>query len=124
MTWPIKRLAHEAAEPVERIGAQLLRRGALLILGITCLAASLAFFTIALYGFLRTVTEPDVASLSVGAIYFCAAVTFLVLGRTGTQKLPDPGQGSYGSPSTIAPAVENHLGNRKAQMGFPAKSIA
>lgn len=106
MTWPIKLLAHEAVEPVERIGAQLFRRGALLILGITCLAVSVAFFTIALYGFLRTVTEPEIASLSVGGIYFCAALTFLVLGRTGTQKVEDPGQRSYGSASTIAPAAE------------------
>jgi hypothetical protein len=85
MTWPIKRLAHEAAEPFERIGAQLLRRGALLILGITCLAVSLAFFTIALYAFLRTVTEPEIATLSVGGIYLCAAVIFLGLARAGTR---------------------------------------
>src|SRR5262249_60552434 len=81
MTWPIKLLAHEAVEPLERIGAQLFRRGGLLILGITCLAVSVVFFTIALYGFLRTVTEPEIASLSVGGIYFFAEVTFLVLCR-------------------------------------------
>jgi hypothetical protein len=118
MTWPIKRLAHEAAEPFERIGAQLFRRGALLILGIACLAVSVALFTIVLHGFLRTVTGPEIASLSVGGIYFCAAVTFLVLGRTGTQKVPDPGQGSYGSASTIAPAAGKTPWQSEASNGF------
>jgi hypothetical protein len=52
-------------------------------------------------------------------VHFASAIqTFLVLGRTGTQKLPDPGQESYGSPSTIAPAVEKTPWQSEGSNGF------
>jgi hypothetical protein len=106
MTSSIKRLAHDAAEPFERMGAPLLRRGVLLISAITFLVVSLVFFTTALYDFLRTLTEPEIATLSVGVIYLCTAVILLVFTGTGTHEVPDPGQGSHGSLSIIKSAVE------------------
>jgi hypothetical protein len=118
MTSPIKRLAHHAAEPYERMGAQLLRRGALLILAIACFAVSLAFFTIALYGFLRSVAEPEIAAVIIGGVYLCAAVFFAAFARTGTQKAPDPGEGSDGSLLAVSSAVKKTPWQSKAPNGF------
>jgi hypothetical protein len=100
------------------MGARLLRKGALLILAIACFAGSLAFFTIALYGFLLSAVEPEIAAVIVGGVYLCSAMVFAVFARTGTRKAPNPGEGSRGSLPTVASAVEKTHWQSKAPKGF------
>jgi hypothetical protein len=118
MTSPIKRLARDAAQPFEQMGAQLLRRGALLILAVTCFAVSLAFFTIALYGFLLGIVEPEIAAVIVGGVYLCTAILFAVFARTATQKAPDPGGRSRGALPAVASAGEKSPWQSQASKGF------
>jgi hypothetical protein len=118
MTSPIKRLAHDSAQPFEQMGAQLLRKGALVILAIACFAVSLAFFTIALYGFLLGVVEPEIAAVIVGGAYLCIAVLFVAFARTRTQKAPDPGEGSHGSLPAVSSAVKKTPWQSKGPNGF------
>jgi hypothetical protein len=118
MTSPIKQLAGDAAQPFEQMGAQLLRNGALLIVAIACLAVGLAFFTIALYGFLRSVAEPEIVAVIIGGVYLCAAAFFAAFARTGTQKVPDPGERSRGSLPPAASAAEKAPWQSEAPNGF------
>jgi hypothetical protein len=86
MTSVIKRLADDAAEPFERLGTQLLRRGASLIVGIACLVVSLVFLTAALNNFLQNVVGPEIATLCVGGIYLCAAILLFIFAAIGLQE--------------------------------------
>lgn len=95
-----------------------MRKGALLILAIACFAVSLAFFTIALYGFLLSAVEPEIAAVIVGGVYLCSATVFAVFARTGTRIAPGPGEGSRGSMPAIASAVEKTPWQSNAPNGF------
>jgi hypothetical protein len=83
MTLLIKRMADEAAEPLERRGTQFLKKGALFILGLACLMVSVIFFTIALNDFLRAIAPPEVAAVSVGGLYLAFALVLFLPAGTG-----------------------------------------
>ena len=57
----IKRLAYDAAEPIERLSAQFLKKGALCLSGLACLVVSLAFFTVALNDYVRSIAGSEIA---------------------------------------------------------------
>ena len=71
----IKRLAYDAAEPIERLSAQFLKKGALCLSGLACLVVSLAFFTVALNDYVRSIAGSEIAALSIGAAYELRANT-------------------------------------------------
>jgi hypothetical protein len=89
MTSLIKRMAHDAAEPFERLGAELFRKAALVFIGLCCLVASLVFFTAALNDFLRAVTGPEIAALSVGGVYLAFALILFLTAGTGMGEAPE-----------------------------------
>jgi hypothetical protein len=88
MTSLIKQLAHDATEPFERLGVQLLRRGAPLVVAVSCLVVSAVFLTAALNNFLQELIGSQLATLSVGGIYLCAAAVSFIFSATGRQKSP------------------------------------
>jgi hypothetical protein len=104
MTSLIKQLAHDATEPFERLGVQLLRRGAPLVVAVSCLGVSLVFLTAALNNFLQELMGPQLATLSVGGIYLCAAAIAFICSATGRQKSSLPEQDSP-RPFPIRPEV-------------------
>jgi hypothetical protein len=83
MTSLIKRMAYDAAEPFERLGAEVFRKGALVFIGVSCLVVSVVFFTAALNDFLRAVTGPELAALSVGGVYLAFALILFLTAGTG-----------------------------------------
>jgi hypothetical protein len=70
----IKRLAFDAAEPIERLSAQFLKKGALCLSGLACLVVSLAFFTVALNDYVRSIAGSEIAALSIGAAYLSTRI--------------------------------------------------
>jgi hypothetical protein len=85
----IKRLAFDAAEPIERLSAQFLKKGALCLSGLACLAVSLAFFTVALNDYVRSIAGSEIAALSIGAAYLSFALILFTVATSAFQQLPD-----------------------------------
>jgi len=85
----IKRLAFDAAEPIERLSAQFLKKGALCLSGLACLVVSLAFFTVALNDYVRSISGSDIAALSIGAAYLSFALILFTVATSAFQQLPD-----------------------------------
>ena len=79
----IKRLAYDAAEPVERLSAQFLKKGALCLSGLACLVVSLAFFTVALNDYVRSIAGSQIAALSIGAVYLSFALILFTVTTFG-----------------------------------------
>src|ERR1700730_2483947 len=70
----IRRLAFDAAEPIERLSAQFLKKGALCLSGLACLVVSLVFFTVALNDYVRSIAGSEIAARSIGAAYLSFAL--------------------------------------------------
>jgi hypothetical protein len=85
----IKRLAFDAAEPIERLSAQFLKKGALCLSGLACLVVSLAFFTVALNDYVRSIAGSEIAALSIGAAYLSFALILFTVATSAFQQLPD-----------------------------------
>jgi hypothetical protein len=85
----IKRLAFDAAEPIERLSAQFLKKGALCLSGLACLVVSLAFFTVALNNYVRSIAGSEIAALSIGAAYLSFALILFTVATSAFQQLPD-----------------------------------
>ena len=85
----IKRLAYDAAEPIERLSAQFLKKGALCLSGLACLVVSLAFFTVALNDYVRSIAGNEIAALSIGAAYLSFALILFTVATSAFQQLPD-----------------------------------
>ena len=85
----IKRLAYDAAEPIERLSAQFLKKGALCLSGLACLVVSLAFFTVALNDYVRSIAGSEIAALSIGAAYLSFALILFTVATSAFQQLPD-----------------------------------
>jgi hypothetical protein len=91
MTSLVKRLAQDAAEPFERLGAQFFKKAALFISGFSCLMVSLVFFTFALTHYLLAIAGTEIAARSVGGLYLAFALILLLLGGSGTRRRPESG---------------------------------
>jgi hypothetical protein len=85
----IRRLAFDAAEPIERLSAQFLKKGALCLSGLACLVVSLAFFTVALNDYVRSIAGREIAALSIGAAYLSFALILFTVATSAFQQLPD-----------------------------------
>ena len=79
----IKRLAYDAAEPIERLSAQFLKKGALCLSGLGCLVVSLAFFTVALNDYDWSIAGSEIAALSIGAAYLSFALILFTVTTFG-----------------------------------------
>jgi hypothetical protein len=91
MTSLIKRMAYDAAEPFERLGAELFRKSAPVFIAASCLAVSLVFLTAALNDFLRAVAGPEIAALSVGGVYLALALILFLTAGTEMGGAPESG---------------------------------
>jgi len=85
----IKRLAFDAAEPIERLSAQFLKKGALCLSGLACLVVSLAFFTVALNDYVRSIAGSEIAALSIGAAYLSFALILFIVTTFGFRQPRD-----------------------------------
>jgi len=97
----LKGLARDAAEPLEELGARLLRQGALFIFGLACLLVSMVFLTIALNDFLQARAGTEIAALSIGGAYLGLAFISLAVVRVAMRDTPDSGR-----ETTVASRVE------------------
>jgi hypothetical protein len=79
----IKRLAFDAAEPIERLSAQFLKKGALCLSALACLVVSLAFFTVALNDYDWSIAGSEIAALSIGAAYLSFALILFTVTTFG-----------------------------------------
>ncbi|MEJ0094427.1 MAG: hypothetical protein WDN46_13605 [Methylocella sp.] len=75
----IARVAHDAAAPLEAMIARLLKKVALVALGMGCVIAASVFLTIDLFAFIQTLAGTLVAALSVAALFLIAAIVCLWL---------------------------------------------
>jgi uncharacterized membrane protein YkgB len=91
MSSVIKGLAHDAVEPIERLGARFLRQGALFIFSLACLLVSLVFLTIALYDFLQAREGTEIAALSIGGAYLSLAFISIAVAGVAMRDTPDSG---------------------------------
>jgi hypothetical protein len=87
----IKRLASEAAEPIERTSAHLLKKGALLVSGLSCLVVSLVFFTVALNAYLTSFAGNEISALVIGGAYLSAALILLLFVGSSSRQAADSG---------------------------------
>ena len=85
----IKRLAFDAAEPIERLSAQFLKKGALCLSGLACLVVSLAFFIVALNDYVRSIARSEIAALSIGAAYLSFALILFTVTISGFRQPPN-----------------------------------
>jgi hypothetical protein len=86
----IKRLAFDAAEPIERLSAQFLKKGALCLSALACLVVSLAFFTVALNDYVRSIAGSEIAALSIGAAYLSFALILFIVTTFGFDSRQTP----------------------------------
>ncbi len=75
----IKRLARDAAAPVEQMAERLLKKAALFALAISCLFFASVFLTIALYTFVQTLEGSVIAALGVGLLYLGVGLTGVII---------------------------------------------
>lgn len=87
----IKRLAHEAAAPLEEMLARLIRTAALIAMAAGCAMAALVFLTVDLFLYLQGQWGSVAAVSSVAALYLVGAIVFLLLA------LRRPSSGSSGN---------------------------
>jgi hypothetical protein len=104
------------AERLERFGAQLLRRGAVFIIGLFCLLVSLAFMTVALNDFLRTMVGTKIAALSMGGAYLCIALISLACVGTAMRSKPQSDEGTPVATKGKTLVGETTLGNEAAEI--------
>jgi hypothetical protein len=82
----IKRLARDAAAPVEQMAERLLKKAALFLLAISCLFFASVFLTIALYTFVQTLEGSAIAALGVGVLYLgVGSICIIVAMRSSAQ---------------------------------------
>lgn len=89
----VKHLASEAAEPFERLFAQIVRKGVPLFAAVACLATSAVFLTIALADFLHRTTGAEAEAAIIGGVYLCAAIIAFVIVARRKNALPNAGRG-------------------------------
>ncbi|MGH6841802.1 MAG: hypothetical protein ACREDV_06875 [Methylocella sp.] len=104
------------AERIERFGAQLLRRGAVFIFGVLCLLVSLAFMTVALNEFLRSMAGSKIAALSIGGAYLCFALISLSFVGTGVRSKPESDVGIPAAAKGRTLVGETTLGNEAPEI--------
>ncbi|WP_395667187.1 hypothetical protein [Methylocella sp.] len=75
----LKRLASEAAQPVEDMFGRMIKAFALVVMAVGCAVAASAFLTVDLYLYVESVSTPIVAAGSVAAIYLVLALLFFSL---------------------------------------------
>jgi hypothetical protein len=61
------------------LSAQFLKKGALCLSGLACLVVSLAFFTVALNDYVRSIAGSEIAALSIGAAYLSFALILFTI---------------------------------------------
>jgi hypothetical protein len=104
------------AERLELFGAQLLRRGAVFIFGLYCLFVSLAFMTVALNDFLRTMVGSKIAALSIGGAYLCIALISLAFFGNAMRSKPESDEGTPVATKGKTLVRETTLGNEAAEI--------
>jgi hypothetical protein len=109
MNSPMKRGTR--AERLERFGAQLLGRCAVFVFGLLCLLVSLAFMTVALNEFLRSMAGSKIAALSMGGAYFCIALISLAFAGTAMRSKPESVEETLVATKGKTLAGETILGN-------------
>jgi hypothetical protein len=70
----IRRLAREAAAPLEKMVASLLKKMGLIFFALICLFFASAFLTLDLYEFIQTLAGTTIAGISVGGLYLAIAI--------------------------------------------------
>lgn len=82
----IKRLAREAADPLEKMGMRLLKRAALIFFALGCLFFASTFLTYDLFAFIQAQAGTTIAGLSVGGLYIAVAlICFALAMRRGSE---------------------------------------
>ncbi len=84
----IRRLAHEAAAPLEEMLGRLIRTAALVAMAAGCAIAASAFFTVDLFLFLQNLWGSLIAASSVAGLYLFFALIFLWLALRKPAKAP------------------------------------
>jgi hypothetical protein len=111
----IKRLAFDAAEPIERLSAQFLKKGALCLSGLV--VVSLAFFTVALNDYVRSIAG------SIGAAYLSFALILFTVTTLGFRQPPDtngPDSFKSGAEEPIKSGAEKMALSRSIEMSSPS----
>jgi hypothetical protein len=75
----INRLISEAAAPIERMSARLLKKAVLIFVAMSCLFAGAILLAIALFVFVQPIAGTAIAALGTGGLYFGVALICIMV---------------------------------------------
>ncbi len=111
----VRRLAQEAAAPLEEMLQRLIRTTALIVMATGCAIAASAFLTVDLFLYLQGLWGPLAAASSVAGLYLIGALIFFLLAMRRSTRTA--GAAAAPQPVAAAPVMAASVG---AQVAPPA----